>query len=767
MKPTILPLIAALGMTASVFAQDITEQKITGVDIVVKGAQTVSKSRIRNYMSVRPGQQFSYDKLDDDVKRLYETGLVDDVVFLADPQDNGVRIIAEVKTRPSLRAIDIQGNTVYSDSKLRNEMELTAGGVLNDAAILKGRRALETYYTERGYPDTTVTHRIENGQDGFAILTYQVNEGIKGEVDEIYFHGNNAFAGVELEREMGTKEKGIFSFFTKSGILNSARLEEDKQKLVKFYQNKGYLRAKVTHVGRVKKDNGKVDLNIHIEEGAKYTVSGIGFTGNSVYSYDDLWKALSLIAGDAYSAEKMEKDIRNIRSFYGAKGYSDVKVIPDMQNTANNGVTINYRIQEGSRYRVGKVNIQGNNKTKDHVIRREVPMTPGEWYNSVDLDTTKNRLRNLNYFSFANATERKSNRSGYRDIDIQISEKRTGSLGFGAGFSSIDNVVGFINLEQTNFDLFDPWGFTGGGQRFGMTLRAGAETLDFKLSLTEPWFLGKRLSFGGELYYQNRQYLSSFYDQRNYGGALFLRKPLGKRSYVKGEYRLENVEIEIDNAPAAGSSLYAEEGEFWRSAFTLSYVYDSRKSNITPRSGEKLNLSATYAGGILGGDVNAYTLNATAVKHVQLPFDFILNLNADFTVVDNLTDEPIPIFERTSLGGARDLRGFDYRDVGSVASGTRDAATLETIGGKTSAFFSTEVTFPLVNTIRGAVFGDVGFVNKNAYDFSAEDLHADVGMGLRLNLPFGPFAIDYAIPVMVADQAEDDAKFQFYLDYQF
>ena len=766
MRRFITTLVASAALTTAGLAQDIAEQTITGVDVQINGPKTVSESRIRNFMSVKKGQKFSYDKLDEDVKSLYESGLVDDIEFLAEPGENGVKIIAEVKTRPSLQAIDFQGNTIFSDDKLRDKAEIEAGSALNDAEIVKGKRAIEEFYQEEGYPDATVSYRIDQGQNGFSVLVYDVNEGLQGEVDEIYFHGNNSFSGVELQREIDTKEKGIFSFFTKSGIVDNTRLEQDKQKLVKFYQNNGFLRAKVYKLDRVQKDNGKLDLTFHVDEGAKYTVSGIGFTGNTVYTYKELWDALSLVAGDTFSAEKLDRDIRNVRAFYGAKGYADVDVRPEMVNTADNGVTINYRINEGQRYRVGRVNIQGNNRTKDHVIRREVPHTPGEWFNSVDQDITEGRLRNLNYFSFANASASAGARKGYRDVDIQVAEQRTGSLGFGAGFSSIDSIVGFINVEQSNFDITDPWGFSGGGQRFALNLRAGAETFDFTLSLTEPWFLGQRLSLGGELYYQDRRFLSPVYDQTNYGGALFIRKPLGPRSSFRTEYRLENVEVELENAVAPGSLFEGVDGEFWRSAFTFSYLFDSRDANITPRSGHRLDLSATYTGGFLLGDVDTYTLKASGEKHILLPYDFILNFSGEATVVDAFDGE-VPIFERTHLGGARNLRGFDYRDVGSVGAGTRDELTAEAVGGNTSAYFTTELSFPLFNTIRGAVFGDAGFVNKDSYDFSLDDLHADVGVGLRLRLPLGPFAIDYAIPVESGDQTDDDPKFQFYLDYSF
>lgn len=765
-KKTSLLAVVLLGFSALfAHAQEVFSDKtITGVDININGPKSVSENRLRNFMSVKPGQKFSYDKLDDDVKRLYESGLVDDVTFLAEPNAEGIKIVAEVVTRPSLEAIAYEGNTIFSDKKLRTETEMVSGGALNDTEILRGKRNIEKLYLEKGFPDTSVTYRIDDGDNGFSNLVFIINEGIKGEVDEITFVGNNAFSGVELEREMETKEKGVFSFLTKSGQIDNSVLQQDIQNIINFYQNEGYLRVDIPEIDRIPaKKEGMVDLVIQINEGNLYTVSGVGFKGLKVFTTDEIWKALTLLEGDAYSAEKMQDDIKLIRSYYGSKGYADARVKPVLKNTASDGVYITYEITEGSRFRVGSVNIQGNNTTKDNVIRREVPLTPGEWFNSVDLETTKNRLRNLNYFNNVQTTANNSSRSGYRDVDIQVDEKRTGSLGFGAGFSSIDSIVGYINLEQTNFDLSNPWGFTGGGQRFATSLRAGAETTDFRMSLTEPWFLGRRLSLGGELYYQDRRFLSNEFDQTNFGGAVFIRKPLGRRAYLRTEYRLEKIDVDVDSDNLTNGSLFAQEdGSFTRHAIKTSYVYDSRDSNVTPRRGHKLDLSATYA----FGDVNAYTLNLRGAKHILLPYDIILNLSGDASVVDGLGDDAVPIFERTFSGGARDLRGFDFRDVGAVNDGTRDAVTQETLGGLTSAWGSVELTFPLINTVRGAVFTDFGLVSADSYDFSGT-LHTDVGVGLRLNLPFGPFAVDYAIPVSTGDQDDDSGRFQFYLDYQF
>jgi outer membrane protein insertion porin family len=197
-------------------------------------------------------------------------------------------------------------------------------------------------------------------------------------------------------------------------------------------------------------------------------------------------------------------------------------------------VNITYRITEGSRFKVGRVNIAGNTKTQDKVIRREIPLKPGDMFNSVELETTKARLTNLQYFSDVQTTGAPGG-SGYRDVNVLVEEKATGSVGVGAGFSSIDSIVGFVTLEQTNFDLFNPWNFTGGGQRFGMNLRAGAERSEFSVSLVEPWFMDQQLSLGGELFFKESSYFSDYYDQSNMGAAISLRKPLGAKSSIKGK----------------------------------------------------------------------------------------------------------------------------------------------------------------------------------------------------------------------------------------
>ena len=765
-------LLAIVFLPVSSEGQDFEGRTISSLTFRYRGPQTVDENRLLGYMRVREGQRYSAEVLDEDIVSLYESGLVDDVSFFGELEgENAVRLIVEVVTRPARAGVGFVGNTVFSDKKLAKVTELEGSGPLSDQEILSARRKIEEHYRGFGYPDVLVTHRLqETERPGYADLVFVIDEGVKSEVRKIRFEGNRAFRDVELRREMETKQKGLFSFFTKSGRINPEQLQQDLERVKDFYRNRGYLRVRIGEVRREPAKKGRVDLVIPVYEGEKYTVQSVSFGKMSVFRPEELEPALSLTARQPYSAEKMRDDIRMIRSYYGSRGYADAAVTPDIRDAGPGAVSVVYQVTEGRRYRVGRVNIQGNTITKDRVIRREVPMKPGDWYNSVDEEATRRRLQNLNYFDPVQVSGAPGGQAGYRDVNILVSEKRTGSISFGAGFSSIDSIVGYMNLEQTNFDLMNPGGwFRGGGQRFGLDLRLGNQRQDFKISLVEPWFLGRQLALGGELYYRDLLFLSDVYDQRNYGGAVFIRKKAGRRGYVRLEYRLEKVKVDVD-ADVSDDSLFAgEDDDYLRSAVGLNYVYDSRDSNITPRRGHRLDAGLTAAGGIFGGDVDAYTVSVKGSKHWNLPWDLILNLSGAAAVTGGFGagDDEVPVFERQFLGGARDLRGFDFREIGSFENGTRDMETGEAFGGLTSAYVTTEVSFPVIENIRGAVFYDVGLLNGESWDFAPDQIYSDAGMGLRLNLPIGPLALDYAVPLTSDEESDQGGQFNFYLNYQF
>ena len=765
-KIALLAVVFITAFTGRIEAQDFEGKNISEVAIRYRGAKTVDEARLRNLMSTKAGTEYRAERLDNDIKSLFESGLVDDVRFLAEPVGAGVRVIADVLTRDQINGVGFVGNTIFSDQKLAKETKLKAGGTMSDTEILEARRNLEKYYQGYGYPDVIISHRTQStGQQGTSDLIFVIDEGAKNEVRKIRFEGNTVFTTPELKKEMKTKEKGWFSWLTKSGRFESNQLDEDLDAVLDYYRSKGYLRASSPGMRRDPVGDGRVDLVIPINEGEKYTVAGVSFGRMTVFKEEELYPSMTLNGGDAYSSTKMRDDIKTIRNFYGSRGYADATVNPDIKDAGPNRVTIKYQISEGSRYRVGRVNIQGNTKTKDKVIRREVPLKPGDWFNTVELETTKARLDNLQYFSDVQASGTPGG-GGYRDVDILVEERNTGSVGVGVGFSSIDNVVGFLTLEQSNFDIMNPWNFTGGGQRFAMSLRAGSERSEFSVSLTEPWFLDQQLALGGELFYRQSSFFSDVYEQTNAGGAIFLRKPINDRSSLKLEYRLEQITVDVDAIGKVPASVFrTEDGDFIRSAVTLNYLYDNRDSTIQPRSGEKVDVSLSMAGGIFGGDVDTVTLSALGSKYWNLKWDTILSVNGELAIVDALNGD-VPVFDRLFLGGGRTLRGFQFRDIGGV----RDIPTGEVPGGQSLAFISTEYTVPIIETVRAAVFYDIGYVNASSWDISPDDVYSDIGVGVRIKLPISPvpLALDYAIPLSVPDkQADDGGQFNFYLNYEY
>jgi outer membrane protein insertion porin family len=777
-RRVVVATLLFLGLAAtSVKAQDIEGKNVTEVALQYTGPPTVDEARLRSNISTRAGEPYRSEKVDNDIKSLYESGLVDDVRVLAEPVGDGLKVIYDVTTRGTIVAVGFVGNNPdnFSDKKLAQETKLKVGGALSDEAILSARRNLETYYRGYGYPDVSITHRTQPSETGQGYdLIFVIEEGGKNEIREIRFEGNNTFDSRTLRKQMDIKEKGWFAWFNKSGRFEVDQLDAEVEKVLDYYRTRGYLRASSPGVRREPVGDGRVDLVIPINEGEKYTVAGVSFGRMSVFKPEELYPSLTLNGGDGYSSKKMRDDIRTIRNFYGSRGYADATVTPDIRDAGPNQVNIVYRVTEGSFYRVGRVNIEGNTKTQDRVIRRELPLKPGDNFNSVELETAKARLEGLQYFNSVQV-DAQAGRGGYRDINVLVDERNTGSISAGIGFSSIDSIVGFVTLEQTNFDIMNPWAFTGGGQRFGASLRLGSERTDFSISLVEPWFMDRQLALGGELFYRDSQYYSDFYEQTNGGGAIFLRKPLSEKSSVKLEYRLEQVDIELESSVAVLSQnsidnggppslLLPEDGDYIRSALTLNYVYDNRDAVIETRTGEKFDIGMSVAGTLLGGDVDTIGITMQGQKYWNLAWDSIFSLNGELAFVD-ATDGNVPIFDRMFLGGGRTLRGFEFRDVGP-----RDPVTSEVIGGQSLGFLSAEYTVPVIDNVRAAVFYDLGFVNGDSWDPSPSDLYHSIGAGVRLKLPISPvpIALDYAFPIESPDPiADKGGQFNFYLNYQY
>lgn len=827
---TLAPLACALALPTLVSAQALPDMTlpppvedpglapaaanpiVKSITIQFKGEATVDRERILSNMRLKPGEVYTREKEEDDLRALYNTGDLLDVQILTSPANGGVNITVLAEARAGLGEIEFSGNTVFSSERLRQEVELKVGQGIDDAKLAKAKDAILEVYKSKGYPDVTVDYSVSRSSTaGFSRATFQVNEGGRGIIRDVVFEGATAYSPGKLRGAIKSDNRNWLKFWDLKRRVDRDKVEADMKAIEEFYRNAGYLDAKVTGVEPRRVDDVKVDLVFQIVEGPVYTVTNVAVTGNKLYTTEDLIPVFQLEAGRTFSLADMKTDIVTISDYYGSRGYADVNVTPRIDKHDGTQLNITYGIEEGRQFKVGKINISGNQKTRDSVIRRELTIAPLEEYNTIKIKKSQARLGTLGYFDAADFMPVASDLGpDYKDINLDVKEKQTGSVQFGAGFSSIDNLVGFAEVSQKNFDIKNWPSLTGAGQRFRLGIKAGTERKDFIMSFTEPYFMGQRLAVGTDLFYTEKTYLSDYYDQREYGANINLRKPLGDNTYATLTYTLQNVEIyDVDKGSnvevekgdfrpgdkgsgeyvdpktrrrypsdevykdsngdyrrtsgGASPEIVSQEGKFLQSKLGGAWVFDNRNDFQMPTKGHKVQLEADVSGTFLGGDVDTYGFNLSGQKYWKMPWNTIISVAGELATVDSTGDsDQVPIFEREFLGGANNLRGFDYRDVGP-----KDING-EPIGGNSLGWLSLEYTFPIVSKVRGAVFADAGFVNASSWEFGTSDYNADIGLGVRVILPvIGPVKIDYGIPVTTDEFNDDGGKFNFSVDYKF
>jgi outer membrane protein insertion porin family len=734
---------------------------VRSIDVQYTGRATISRERVLAQMRTKVGLPYSDTVAEDDIRTLYKTGQFQNVRIFGQPEGDGVKVIVAVQTRTMLNEIQIDGATRISPKKLRKSLGVKLNTPLREEDLEKGREKIVETYQAHGFNDVEVTFRVEPIDiiRGTSRAVYTVNEGIKGSITSVRFEGNAHFSDRVLRKQMKTRQKTIFAFVDKSGRLNETQLQDDLLKIREFYQNHGYIDVAVRDVRKGRTSSGALQIVIAIDEGPQYHVGKLSFVGYKATTEQKLRGVVKMKEGDVYSAKGIKDDAKAMADAYGSGGYVDLTIVPESSPAHGGLIDITYRIDEGQRSYVERINIIGNTRTKDKVIRREVLIAPGDIFNTVRVETSKKRLENLGYFSKVDTFPVDTGVEGRKYLDIQVEEKRTGSLNFGAGFSTIDSLVGFIELTQGNFDITNWPSLTGGGQKFRIRLQGGTERKDVELSLTEPWFMDRPISVGFNAFYHEANYLSSLYDQRNYGFSLDVRKGLLPYVYGTLSYRLESVDI-FNVVVTASDQLLAETGPSTKSVVTASLVYDRRDNPFLTRHGERITYTWWVAGP--GGTEQIYGFDVEASKYWHLPWDTILLINAEVAGVDKWGDQTkiVKIYDRLFLGGSNNLRGFDFRDVGP-----KDFQG-EPLGGQSMARATIEWTFPIVERARGALFYDTGFVNINPWDYNFNNIASDIGFGLRLDLPIGPLRVYYGIPLQQAGN-HGSGKFNFNVGYQF
>src|SRR6266536_3191899 len=735
---------------------------IRSIDVEYTGPQTVSKERILAQMRTRVGQPYSNQVVENDIATLYKTGSIHNVRIFAQPEGDGVKVIVAVQTRAIMREIEIAGAERIKAKRLRKEIKLRLNQPVNEQQLEEARQKIIEVYQGRGFTDVSVQFRVDpiDEKRGTSRVVYTVNEGVRGAVSRINFEGNEHFSAKVLRKQMKTRGRTLIYFLDKSGRLEEVQLQQDLDKVREFYQDHGYIDVEVKDVRRERKEKGPLILTIVIAEGPQYHVRKLTVTGYQVAKEEKIRGLLKMKEGSVYSPKQLRDDAKAIADAYGSGGYVDLVVQPEGAPAGPALIDVHYNIEEGARSFVNRVNIEGNTRTKDKVIRREVLVAPGDVFNTVRVDTKKKRLENLGYFAKVETYPEETDIPGRKDLTILVQEKRTGSLSFGGGYSTVDALVGFAELTQGNFDLFNWPSFTGGGQKFRLRVQYGTERKDFVLSITEPYFLDRRLSLNGQAFYTEANYLSSEYDQRNYGFAFELRKPINAYMSATLGYQLQDVDI-FNVAGSASDFIKSQEGSFTESKIFSGVVFDSRDNPLLSRHGQRFSFSPYVAGGFLGGNTQIYGLDFEGSQYFHLPWDTILLINGEVATVSQWGNgNDVPIFERLYLGGSNNLRGFPYREVGPQDENG------EPIGGKTMWRTTIEWTFPIIEKARGAVFYDTGFVNSEEWSFGFNHIASDIGVGLRLDLPIGPLRLDYGYPLQ-RDGYHGGGRFNFNVGYQF
>ena len=736
------------------------DEEVVLKEIRVKGNKTISENVVLSKIKSRRGQPFSRYILNQDLKRIYSLGYFAQISIDVEETIDGVNVTFVVQEKPILKEIIFEGNKKFSEKKLRKKMEIKLGSVLSESQVKEDIEQIRAFYEEKGFQLADISYDIRVDESiGDALLIIRIIEKEKIKIERCEFIGVTAFKPKQIFKVMKTKKAGLLS----SGILKKEEFDEDLERIVNYYRSEGFLDAQIINVEQqAGKKKNRITIRITIDEGRQYYVGIMIVQGNERFPTVDLTKKMKMKKGDVFTPKKLYGDISTLRDYYYEKGYIDVKVSYETVINPDTGdLDLVFSIKEGELSRIGKILIKGNVKTKDIVIRRELKVKPGEIFDGVNVKRSQERLLNLGFFKTVFFDIEPTNIPDERNLVIQVEEQKTGELGFGAGFSSIDKLIGFVEITQKNFDLFNFPRFTGDGQKLRFRTQFGKERRDFILSFTEPWFFNKPLSFGVDLYNRDRKYLSDVYDETKIGGKI----KFGKRitDFIRADlgYTLEKVDI-TDVAEDASDLIKVEEGKNTVSKMSLTLTRDTRNNFFMPSRGMNNSVTAEYAGGILGEDRDFTKYYTTNSLYIPLWFETVVRFSVKAGTVDNFGDsDRVPIFERFFLGGANSIRGFKYRDVGP-----KDEFG-EPIGGQSMFAASVEFTFPIIAKVRGAVFYDTGNCWVDPTGFDLGDLRAGAGVGLRVQLPIGPIQIDYGYPINRDEYTDDKARLHFNIGYAF
>lgn len=726
MRKTVLMFCFVCAVLA-VYASSAFPQALPLVNsIEVKGLKRIEEAAVKSKITQKTGEPLSAEKTTNDIKDIYKMGYFDDVKVEIEPLEGGVRVIYLIKEKPTIISIDFQGNKKLEDSDLKDKITITANSIADTVLVQDNAERLRAFYEEEGYYLSKIVPVVKKINEDEVTLTYQIEEGPKVKIKSIVIEGNKAISKKEIKKAIRTGEWWLFSFFTSSGYYRKDEMNFDIEMIKNLYFNKGYLKVAVSDPKiQLTEDKKGMIISIMISEGEQFRISSVDITGNKAFTEAELRGKIKSAAPNIFSRATLRKDVTALGETYSEKGYAIVNVAPDIvPDDATKQVKITFKIDEGGIYKIGRINISGNIKTMDKVIRREVRLDEGDTFNSKLLKRSYERLNNLNFFETVDLQSKPKPDEKFVDIDVKVKEKPTGMLSVGGGYSSVDKFIATADVTQAN--LF------GTGRLIKLKGEFGGRSTAYSLGYRDPWFLDKELLFGADIYKTTRKY--SAFDRKADGFDVLLGKSLSEYWKTDVTYNLESVTIHNISSNAS-QRIKEQEGKKITSSITPAIVRDSRNSFFDPHTGSKNFLYVTYAG--LGGDNFFLKTGVDSSWFFPATEETTLAFRGRYGQATGIFNKPLPLYERFYVGGIYTVRGIGFGE-----GGPRDANG-DVIGGTKQVIFNTEYIFPIVSELKlkGVTFFDAGRAFDSFKDIG--DVKYGAGIGFRWFSPIGPIRLEW------------------------
>jgi outer membrane protein insertion porin family len=707
-----------------------TDREILVKEIGVQGNRRVQEAVILGRVGAKIGAPFVANRTAEDIRAIFGLGFFDDVQVKVEDFEGGVKLTYMVVERPFVRDIVFAGNKKQDSATLQEKIELKLGSVYNPVEVNKGADKLKEYYETEGYFEVGITPEVEKLPDGDVTVTYRIAEGRRISIDQIVIEGAQGLTPKQVKGAMDTQER---EYIVLRGTVQRQRLDEDVDRIIQLYNDYGYVQARVESSEiQVDREKARATVRVVVVEGPQFKVGGVDVTGNAVLPIEEIRKRIELKTGDVFSRSKLRDSVKGITDLYSAVGRASADVAPNiLQDIPARLVNIVFEINEGPETYVERINIAGNTRSEEKILRREIPMAEGDLFTSQKLARAKQRLTNLNYFDKVEAKTAPGSAKDKIIVNIDVTEKPTGLFSIGGGYSSQDGVLGTLDLSQRNF--------LGKGWEVFLRLRGGENLQTGTIGFTEPWLFDRPLAAGFDLF--NTRRILPDYTVESLGGDIRLGHPLGEYSRINAVYRVSQDRISDVNQ-LGSPQLISQEGTHLTSLVGVNLSRDTRDNVYDPTRGSTASIGLDFAGVGFG---EKFVRSVAAATYFQpLPWlEHVLSFRFTAGYSFGWDKDSVPLFERFYLGGSNSLRQFKSLQVSPRDNtGTR-------IGGNSELLGTIEYQIPLFFGIKAALFYDVGQVwgpdIQGGAKIDLSDLRHGVGAGFRWNSPFGPIRVDYGI----------------------